>query len=69
MYLKAEKLTGIFSMFPFQILFRQPKLNQGRLHDHLRSAQAKRQTDVTNVYVEMLGQLSIVQGCLVYYKV
>lgn len=68
MYLKAEKHTGIFSMFPFQILFRQRKLNHGRLHDHLRSALAKRQMDVTNVCVEILGQLSIVQGWLVYDK-
>lgn len=70
MYLKAEKHTGIFSMFPFQILFRQPKLNHhGRLHDDLRSALAKRQMDVTNVCVEILGQLSIVQGWLVYDRV
>lgn len=60
MYLKAEKLTGIFSVFPFQRLFRQPKLNHGRLHDRLRSAQAKRQTDVTDVCVEITSQLSIV---------
>lgn len=65
MYLKAEKLKGIFSMFPSQTLFRQPKLNHGSLHEHLKSAQAKGQTDVTNVYVEILSQLSIVQGWLV----
>lgn len=66
MYLKAKRLTGIGSMFSFQTVFRQPKLNHGRLNGHLDSALAKRQKDVTNVYAEILRQLSVVQRWLVY---